>query len=305
MLEQEVLAVAQAAKNASPALAQATTQERNAALTAMACALREQSGAIVAANAQDMDAARQAGTKESLLDRLMLDEGRVMAMADALEDLVALPDPLSRVFDSRTLDSGIQLSRVAVPLGVVAVVYEARPNVTADAAGICLKSGNACVLRGGSLAAKSCAAIAHVLHDAAVSAGMPAGCIGIIESTDRAAADVLMGLRGVVDVLVPRGGARKRLVKIAFRATVHAHEMFFRPPCALRAVAKRRPLIMNHRMAFVAKRKHVLQLLYLFLRIEAPFFVRFEAAVSPAADTALIPGPFIRVPPHHVPRRGR
>ena len=207
MLEQEVLAVARAAKNASTALAQATTQERNAALTAMARALREQSGAIVAANAQDMDAARKAGTKESLLDRLMLDEGRVMAMADALEDLVALPDPLNRVFDSRTLDSGIQLSRVAVPLGVVAVVYEARPNVTADAAGICLKSGNACVLRGGSLAAKSCAAIAHVLHDAAVSAGMPAGCIGIIESTDRAAADVLMGLRGVVDVLVPRGGA--------------------------------------------------------------------------------------------------
>ena len=187
MLEQEVLAVARAAKNASTALAQATTQERNAALTAMARALREQSGAIVAANAQDMDAARKAGTKESLLDRLMLDEGRVMAMADALEDLVALPDPLNRVFDSRTLDSGIQLSRVAVPLG--------------------LKSGNACVLRGGSLAAKSCAAIAHVLHDAAVSAGMPAGCIGIIESTDRAAADVLMGLRGVVDVLVPRGGA--------------------------------------------------------------------------------------------------
>ena len=138
MLEQEVLAVAQAAKNASPALAQATAQERNAALTAMARALREQSGAIVAANAQDMDAARQAGTKESLLDRLMLDEGRVMAMADALEDLVALPDPLSRVFDSRTLDSGIRLSRVAVPLGVVAVVYEARHNVTADAAGICL-----------------------------------------------------------------------------------------------------------------------------------------------------------------------
>ena len=105
--------------------------------------------------------------------------------------------------------------------------------------------------------------------------------------------------------LVPRGGARKRLVKIAFRATVHAHEMFFRPPCALRAVTKRRPLIMNHRMAFVAKRKHVLQLLYLFLLVEAPFFVRFEAAVSPAADTALIPCPFIRVPPHHVPRRGR
>ena len=207
MLEQEVLAAAQAAKNASPALAQATTQERNAALTAMARALREQSGAIVAANAQDMDAARQAGTKESLLDRLMLDEGRVMAMADALEDLVALPDPLSRVFDSRTLDSGIRLSRVAVPLGVVAVVYEARPNVTADAAGICLKSGNAAVLRGGSMAAASNEIMAKVLHDAAVEAGMPRGCIGAVTVPDRAAADELMQLHGVVDVLIPRGGA--------------------------------------------------------------------------------------------------
>ena len=154
-----------------------------------------------------MDAARAAGTQESLLDRLMLDEARIEAMAGALEELVALPDPLGRVQEQRTLESGIQLTRVSVPLGVAAVVYEARPNVTADAAGICLKSGNACVLRGGSLAANSCAAIAHVLHDAAVSAGMPAGCIGIIESTDRAAADVLMSLHGIVDVLVPRGGA--------------------------------------------------------------------------------------------------
>ena len=101
---------------------------------------------------------------------------------------------------------------------------------------------------------------------------------------------------------MPRRRPCQRLVKFAFRTLIYAHEMFFRPPCALRAVAKRRPLIMNHRMAFVAKRKHVLQLLYLFLRVEAPFFVRFEAAVSPAADTALIHGPFIRVPPHRVPR---
>lgn len=206
-LEQEVRAIAEAAKAAAAPLAQTSADVRNNALAAMAAALRANRVDVLAANAQDMDAARAAGTQESLLDRLMLDEARIEAMAGALEELVALPDPLGRVQEQRTLESGIQLTRVSVPLGVVAVVYEARPNVTADAAGICLKSGNACVLRGGSLAAKSCAAIAYVLHDAAVSAGMPAGCIGIIESTDRAAADVLMSLHGIVDVLVPRGGA--------------------------------------------------------------------------------------------------
>lgn len=206
-LEQEVRAIAEAAKAAAAPLAQTSADVRNNALAAMAAALRANRVDVLAANAQDMDAARAAGTQESLLDRLMLDEARIEAMAGALEELVALPDPLGRVQEQRTLESGIHLTRVSVPLGVVAVVYEARPNVTADAAGICLKSGNACVLRGGSLAAKSCAAIAHVLHDAAVSAGMPAGCIGIIESTDRAAADVLMSLHGIVDVLVPRGGA--------------------------------------------------------------------------------------------------
>lgn len=206
-LEQEVRAIAEAAKAVAAPLAQISADVRNNALAAMAAALRANRVDVLAANAQDMDAARAAGTQESLLDRLMLDEARIEAMAGALEELVALPDPLGRVQEQRTLESGIQLTRVSVPLGVVAVVYEARPNVTADAAGICLKSGNACVLRGGSLAAKSCAAIAHVLHDAAVSAGMPAGCIGIIESTDRAAADVLMSLHGIVDVLVPRGGA--------------------------------------------------------------------------------------------------
>ena len=206
-LQQEVRTIAEAAKAAAAPLAQISADVRNNALAAMAAALRANRVDVLAANAQDMDAARAAGTQESLLDRLMLDEARIEAMAGALEELVALPDPLGRVREQRTLESGIQLTRVSVPLGVVAVVYEARPNVTADAAGICLKSGNACVLRGGSLAAKSCAAIAHVLHDAAVLAGMPAGCIGIIESTDRAAADVLMSLHGIVDVLVPRGGA--------------------------------------------------------------------------------------------------
>ena len=206
-VEEEVRQAAQAAKDASAVLAQKSASERNAALAAMAGALRGNVDAILAANEQDMRAARELQTKESLLDRLVLDEARIEVMACALEDLMALDDPIGIVQESRTLASGIELERVSVPLGVVAVIYEARPNVTADAAGICLKSGNTVVLRAGSLAARSCACIADVLHDAAVGAGMPRGCIGIVDATDHAAADVLMSLHGTVDVLVPRGGA--------------------------------------------------------------------------------------------------
>lgn len=206
-VREEVQRIAEEARAASGALAQTSAEERNGVLAAMAAALRSHAEEIIAANALDMVAARKAGTKESLLDRLMLDEGRVEAMAAALEDLVALSDPLGRVQDARTLSNGIELERVSVPLGVVAVVYEARPNVTADAAGICLKSGNAAVLRGGSMAARSNEAVARVLADAAASAGMPHGCVGLVASTERAAADELMQLHGVIDVLIPRGGA--------------------------------------------------------------------------------------------------
>ena len=206
-LHEEVLAIARAAKDASASLAQTSGDERDEALRAMAAALRANAASILEANAADVAAARERGTKDSLIDRLALSDARVEGMASALEDVAALPDPLGRVLEHRVLDSDIDLTRVSVPLGVVAVVYEARPNVTADAAGICLKSGNACVLRGGSLAAASCAAIARVLAEAAQGAGLPAGSIGIVESTDRAAADELMSLHGVVDVLVPRGGA--------------------------------------------------------------------------------------------------
>lgn len=203
----EVRVLAERAKRASAVLGQTSAGERNAALHAMAAALREAAPKIMEANAADMDAARAAGTKESLLDRLMLDEARIEGIASALEELVGLPDPLGAVQEERVLYNGLELKRVSVPLGVVAVIYEARPNVTADAAGICLKSGNACVLRGGSMAARSCEAIARILHAAAVSAGLPEGCIEIVTGTDHAATDALMQLHGVVDVLVPRGGA--------------------------------------------------------------------------------------------------
>lgn len=203
----EAIEKARMAKTASAQVGLASLQTRNEALLAMAQALRAHCASIVEQNGRDMQAAREKGTSDALLDRLMINESRVSDMADALEDLTKLCDPLGQVQVERTLYNGLDLKRVSVPLGVVAVVYEARPNVTADAAGIALKSGNAVVLRGGSMAACSNKVIADVLHDAAVKAGLPNGCIQCIESTDRAATDELMSLHGIVDVLVPRGGA--------------------------------------------------------------------------------------------------
>ena len=206
-IEESVRDIALRAQAASHAVGRASEKVRNQALFAMSASLRGNMADILAGNKVDMEAGKAAGMSSGLLDRLSLDEGRINAMADALESLAGLPDPLGRVLERREIEGGIELTRVSVPLGVVAMVYEARPNVTADAAGICLKSGNACVLRGGSLASRSCAAIAAILERAAVSAGAPAGCISFVDAVDHAATDELMSLRGVVDVLIPRGGA--------------------------------------------------------------------------------------------------
>lgn len=197
---------AQAARQASIVLSQASEEKRNEALFAMASALRERTQEVLRANARDMEAAREKGTKESLLDRLMLDEGRIAAIADALESLADLPDPTGTVLEERVLYNGLALTRVSVPLGVVAMVYEARPNVTVDAAGICVKSGNACVLRGGSLAIHSAVALGAVLRDALEGVGLPKDCVVVIDSTDRAVTDELFTLRELIDVLIPRGG---------------------------------------------------------------------------------------------------
>lgn len=203
----EAQQAAQRAKEASLALSEASLETRNQALREMAQMLRVRSKDICAENERDMVAARDKGTDEPLLDRLCLTEERIEGMASALEDLVALDDPLGKVQQQRTLYNGLELKRVSVPLGVVAMIYEARPNVTADAAGICIKSGNACVLRGGSLAVHSNVVIAETLRDAVARAGLPADSITIIESTDRSETDELLKLRGLVDVLIPRGGA--------------------------------------------------------------------------------------------------
>lgn len=222
--------LAASAKAASRPLSFASDDARCAAVRGMAAALRARADEVLAANAEDMDAARDAGTDAGLLDRLLLTPERIEGMAAGLEKLADLPDPVGRVLEERTIDQGVELQKVSVPLGLVAMVYEARPNVTADAAGICIRTGNACILRGGSLAQRSCVAIAHVLADAVEAAGFPREAVTIIETTDREATGALMSLRGVVDVLIPRGGAnliqrcvRESLVPVIETGTGNCH----------------------------------------------------------------------------------
>ncbi len=194
------------AKEASRKLAQATGAQRDAALRAMAAALLENTGKILCQNALDMENGRQAGLSAALLDRLLLNEKRVRDMAEGLRGVAALPDPLGRVLWQDGRPNGLSISRVSVPLGVAAVIYEARPNVTADSAALCLKSGNAVILRGGKEAANSNAAVAEVLRAALREEGLPADCVQLVRDTTRESAEALMKLRGWVDVLLPRGG---------------------------------------------------------------------------------------------------
>jgi len=187
------------------ALADAATKDR--ALQAAAAALRARSPQILEANAADMAAARSAGLGAALLDRLRLDERRVEAMARGLEEVARLPDPVGAVTAEWTRPNGLRIQRVRVPLGVIGIIYESRPNVTADAGALCLKSGNAAILRGGSESARSNAAIHACLAEGLAAAGLPAACIQLVPTTDRAAVgEMLGGMREFIDVLVPRGG---------------------------------------------------------------------------------------------------
>jgi glutamate-5-semialdehyde dehydrogenase len=200
-------AVARRAREAAHELALATRATKDAALHAMADALVAGTDAALAANAEDVAAAREAGTPDALLDRLGLDAARVAGMADGLRDVAALPDPVGEVVRGSTLANGLELRQVRVPFGVVGIIYEARPNVTADAAGICLKSGNAVLLRGSSSARRSNEAIVAVLREAAAGAGLPADVVQLVPGEGHEAAKALMRARGLVDVLIPRGGA--------------------------------------------------------------------------------------------------
>lgn len=205
--EQDVLALAQRARTASLGLAQATRARKDAALHAMAAGLLAAEELVLAANAEDVARAEATGTPAATVDRLRLTPDRVAGMAQGLRDVAALPDPVGEVVRGSTLANGLEMRQVRVPFGVVGMIYEARPNVTADAAGICLKSGNAVLLRGSSSAAASNAAVVEVLRGAAVSAGLEADVVQLVPSDSRDTVAALMRARGHVDVLVPRGGA--------------------------------------------------------------------------------------------------
>lgn len=207
-----------AAKAAAPILATTRGEIRNQAIAYMADALEQEMDAILAANAVDLKNAAEAGMRASLVDRLTLNEARIKAMAASLRKVVALPDPLGggTVW---TRPNGIRIRRVRVPIGLIAIIYEARPNVSADAAAICIKSGNTCILRGGKEAVHSSTAIVNAVKGALTKAGLPADCVQIVEDTTRESSMRLMTMNGVVDLLIPRGG-RSLIRAVVDNATV-------------------------------------------------------------------------------------
>jgi glutamate-5-semialdehyde dehydrogenase len=202
-----VVEQARRARAAANELATATRTAKDAALHAMADALVARTAEIIGANTADVAAGRAAGLSDAIVDRLSLTAPRVAAIAGALREMAALADPVGEVVRGSTLPNGLELRQVRVPFGVVGIIYEARPNVTADAAGICLKSGNAVLLRGSSSAAQSNAAIVQILRDAVAGAGLPADAIQLLDASSRDSVKELMRARGLVDVLIPRGGA--------------------------------------------------------------------------------------------------
>ncbi len=203
MTTQQIL---RSAKAAAPLLMGADTLTKNAALEGMAAALEENTFSILAANALDMEAAK--GTiSPVMLDRLALNEERIAGMAQGIRQVAQLPDPAWKVLDTVTRPSGIVVEKTAVPLGVVGIIYESRPNVTADAAALCVKSGNACVLRSGKEAWRSADAIVAALRQGLEKAGLPATCVNLIQDTSRASSQEMMVAKGLIDLLIPRGGA--------------------------------------------------------------------------------------------------
>ncbi|MEM2026621.1 MAG: glutamate-5-semialdehyde dehydrogenase [Candidatus Bathyarchaeia archaeon] len=206
-IEDLILNICKKAKEASYILARLPTDVKNRALYNMADALENHADEILEANKIDVEASKAKGVKESLLDRLILNKSRISKMAQCLREVADLPDPVGEIVKTWVRPNGLIIGQIRVPLGVVAVIYESRPDVTSDAAGICLKSGNAVILRGGSDAINSNIAIGKVLSEAAVKSGIPEGAIEVVPTTDRRAALELMKMRDYVDALIPRGGA--------------------------------------------------------------------------------------------------
>jgi glutamate-5-semialdehyde dehydrogenase len=218
-ITQYMAQVGQRAKQAARALARSDTGTRNRALLAIAAELEQSEPELLQQNRQDMEAGSAAGLDAALLDRLELNGERIAGMADGLRQIAALPDPVGAVSDLNYRPSGIQVGRMRVPLGVIGIIYESRPNVTADAAGLCLKSGNAAILRGGSEAIHSNLAIAACIQRGLASAGLPEESVQVIATADRAAVGALITMQGSVDVIVPRGG-KGLIERISREATI-------------------------------------------------------------------------------------
>jgi len=194
------------ARAASRAMARADTDTKNKALRAIATAIRRERDTLLTANAADLEAARNNGLEPAMLDRLILSEKGITTMAEGLEQIASLPDPIGEMSDFKYRPSGIQIGKMRVPLGVIGIIYEARPNVTVDAAGLCIKSGNAAILRGGSEAIQCNRALAAIVHEGLAAAGLPATAVQVVATTDRAAVGELITMKEYVDVIVPRGG---------------------------------------------------------------------------------------------------
>lgn len=205
-IEKQIFLTALAAKEASRELAKASGDKKNRALRAIAAGLRASKAALLAANAKDMSAGAKAGLSKAMLDRLLLDAKRVEAIAKSVEAVVKLADPVGKVLEKRTLKSGLKLQKVRSPLGVIGIVFESRPNVTVDAAVLCLKAGNAVILRGGSEAIHSNVALGRVVQAGLKKAGLPKACVSVIATTDRKAVKLLLKRDDLIDVVIPRGG---------------------------------------------------------------------------------------------------
>ncbi|MGO2241978.1 MAG: glutamate-5-semialdehyde dehydrogenase [Halomonas sp.] len=199
-------ALGQAARHAASELRRADTGLKNRALLAIADRLKAARGCILDANTADLQRGRENGLESALLDRLALDDGRVSSMIEGLHHVAALPDPVGEIDDMRYRPSGIQVGKMRVPLGVIGIIYESRPNVTLEAASLCLKSGNACILRGGSEASESNAAISACIQAGLADVGLPAGSVQVVATTDRAAVGEMISMPEYVDVIIPRGG---------------------------------------------------------------------------------------------------
>ncbi len=218
-IQQYMRAVGERARKAAYAMAQAETAEKNLALSKIADIIDERSEGLIAANKLDLDAGRENGLDAALLDRLELNNERIAGMSEGLRQIAALPDPVGEISDLNYRPSGIQVGKMRVPLGVIGIIYESRPNVTADAAGLCLKSGNAAILRGGSEAIHSNKAIAECLSTGLTAAGLDAEAVQVVEVTDRAAVGELIRMNDFVDVIVPRGG-KGLIERVSAEATV-------------------------------------------------------------------------------------